>query len=71
MIGRNRSRSRSPLRVENIDEMNQPITSVEIQVLPKFSGDARELSLFLAICDNFYNRHANQDRTFLTDYKGN
>lgn len=67
----NRSRSRSPIsRVinNNRDKINPinsqvkmaiPITSVEVNIIPKFSGDYRELPLFLEIANNFYTRYAN------------
>lgn len=78
-----RDRSRSPLRREvdvnlrpNLEQnlnnlqlnMAQNITAVEIQVLPKFTGDSRELPLFISIIQNFYDRHLNQNnQQFLVD----
>lgn len=50
--------------------MANPITSVEINIIPRFAGDYRELPLFLEIAENFYNRYsqnANVPNGFLLD----
>lgn len=57
-------------KIENCNKMAIPITSVEINIIPKFSGDSRELPLFLELANNLYTRYLQNDnvpQSFLLD----